>query len=69
MSSSPGPTDGASRAPVGQSRLVRLTEELRELEAALRQGGGPERIARQHEQDKLTARERVALLIDPRSRF
>ena len=27
-------------------------------------GGGEERIARQHEQDKLTARERLALLID-----
>ena len=27
-------------------------------------GGGEERIARQHEQGKLTARERLALLID-----
>src|SRR5690606_35759427 len=27
--------------------------------------GGPEKIARQHEQGKLTARERIALLLDP----
>jgi len=58
---------GAAGAPAG--RLRRLTAELRELEARLREGGGEERIRRQHEQGKLTARERVALLIDPRSRF
>jgi acetyl-CoA carboxylase carboxyltransferase component len=27
-------------------------------------GGGPDRIAKQHEQGKLTARERVDLLVD-----
>ena len=30
-----------------------------------RLGGGHERIARQHAADKLTARERLELLIDP----
>lgn len=38
--------------------------ELRALEVELRRGGGEERIARQHAQGKLTARERVDLLLD-----
>jgi acetyl-CoA carboxylase carboxyltransferase component len=58
------PTAGA-----GESRLRALARELAELEARLRQGGGERRIERQHEQGKLTARERIALLLDPRSRF
>ena len=47
------------------SRLRALTAELRELEARLRAGGGPERVEKQHQQGKLTARERVQLLLDP----
>ncbi|MGH7549861.1 MAG: acyl-CoA carboxylase subunit beta [Gemmatimonadota bacterium] len=53
----------------GPSRLRRLVQELRELEERLRQGGGPERIQRQHDQGKLTARERVEMLRDPGTRF
>src|SRR5689334_23661140 len=41
-----------------------LVEELEARRAKARLGGGDEKIARQHEQDKLTARERLALLID-----
>jgi 3-methylcrotonyl-CoA carboxylase beta subunit len=51
------------------SRLARLTAELRELEARLREGGGPDRIRRQHEQGKWTARERIARLLDPDAPF
>ena len=47
------------------SRLKTLTAEYRELRARLEQGGGPERVRRQHEQGKLTARERVTKLLDP----
>jgi len=47
-----------------RSRLHKLTAELRQLEAKLRQGGGPERIEKQHRQGKLTARERIDLLLD-----
>ena len=47
-----------------QSRLRELTDELRELEAKIRLGGGPERIEKQHQQGKLTARERIDLLLD-----
>jgi acetyl-CoA carboxylase carboxyltransferase component len=49
------------------SRLRALTAELRDLEAKLREGGGPEKIRKQHEQGKLTARERVELLLNKNS--
>jgi acetyl-CoA carboxylase carboxyltransferase component len=51
------------------SRLRQLGAELRELEERLRQGGGAERVARQHKQGKLTARERIERLCDPGSLF
>ena len=41
----------------------RLEELLRRREES-RQGGGPEAVARQHERGKLTARERIDLLLD-----
>jgi acetyl-CoA carboxylase carboxyltransferase component len=51
------------------ARLRELSEDLRRLEETLRQGGGADRIAKQHTQGKLTARERIDLLRDPDSRF
>src|SRR6266446_10278217 len=45
-------------------RLRELTAELQQLEARLRLGGGPDKIKRQHAQGKLTARERINLLLD-----
>src|SRR5687767_13719713 len=44
-------------------RLRQLTDELKQLENRLRLGGGPDKIERQHQQGKLTARERIALLL------
>src|SRR5689334_1951052 len=41
-----------------------LVEELEARRAQARLGGGEEKIARQHAQDKLTARERLDLLVD-----
>ncbi|HET8654224.1 MAG TPA: carboxyl transferase domain-containing protein [Longimicrobiaceae bacterium] len=52
-----------------EGRLAASTAEFRALAEHLREGGGAKRIARQHEQGKLTARERIALLLDPQSRF
>jgi acetyl-CoA carboxylase carboxyltransferase component len=46
------------------SLLRPLAEDLRARRAQIGLGGGPEKIAAQHAQDKLTARERIALLID-----
>src|SRR5687768_12529543 len=48
-------------------RLRQLTDELKQLENRLRLGGGPDKIERQHQQGKLTARERIALLLDKNS--
>src|SRR6202140_5350220 len=46
------------------SLLRPLVEDLHARRAAIMLGGGEEKIARQHGQGKLTARERLALLID-----
>ncbi len=51
------------------ARLRELSASLRELEERLRQGGGADKVERQHKQGKLTARERIARLCDPGSRF
>src|SRR5215472_12152791 len=39
-------------------------EELRRRHAAAEEGGGPERRTRQHKEGKLSARERIELLLD-----
>ena len=58
-------THSACRTPHSPlSRLKTLTAEYRELKARLEQGGGPDKVRRQHEQGKLTARERVEALLD-----
>src|SRR6185437_6038748 len=46
------------------SRLRQLSDQLLQLETRLRAGGGPDKIDRQHQQGKLTARERIELLLD-----
>lgn len=51
------------------SRLRDLGAQVRELEARLREGGGPDKTAREHKKGKLTARERVAKLCDADTRF
>jgi len=50
-----------------RTRLRALVADLQRLEAKLRRGGGPEKIERQHQQGKLTARERIELLLDKES--
>jgi acetyl-CoA carboxylase carboxyltransferase component len=49
---------------VDRPSLRSLVEDLHERRERAKLGGGRERIAQQHERDKLTARERLALLID-----
>jgi len=46
-----------------QDRLRELAERETQAEA----GGGAERVAKQHQSGKLTARERIDLLLDPGS--
>jgi propionyl-CoA carboxylase beta chain len=49
--------------PTNDERLARLDQ----MRAEALQGGGPVRVQRQHEWGKLTARERLDLLLDPGS--
>lgn len=46
------------------SRLRTLSEDYRRLERKLKLGGGPEKVEKIHKQGKLTARERIGLLLD-----
>lgn len=52
---------------MARSRRQLVLERLAELDAQARAGGGAERQQRQHAQGKLTARERIDLLLDPDS--
>jgi len=49
--------------------MRQLVENLQELEEKLRLGGGPKKIEKQHRDGKLTARERIAHLLDAGSLF
>jgi acetyl-CoA carboxylase carboxyltransferase component len=65
MSTTEKPPDHvAADTLVARPSLRSLAEDLHERREQAKLGGGPDRIERQHEQDKLTARERLALLID-----
>jgi acetyl-CoA carboxylase carboxyltransferase component len=58
------PPRAAADTLVARPPLRSLAEELHERRERAKLGGGQERIDRQHEAGKLTARERLALLID-----
>ena len=49
------------------SNARRLLDDLHHRQAQAEQGGGPERLAQQHRKGKLSARERLDLLLDPGS--
>ncbi|HEX8539263.1 MAG TPA: carboxyl transferase domain-containing protein, partial [Cystobacter sp.] len=51
----------------GTSETDPLRARLQQLEKQAELGGGADRIAKQHEAGKLTARERIDLLLDPGS--
>jgi 3-methylcrotonyl-CoA carboxylase beta subunit len=50
-------------------RIVDLLTSIKNEEEQIRQGGGPKAIESQHKKGRLTARERIAKLIDPGSQF
>jgi methylmalonyl-CoA carboxyltransferase large subunit len=54
-------------AAATRKSMEQLTKSLHQNKERLRQGGGPERQAKQKEQGKLSARERIDLLVDPDS--
>ena len=57
-------TEAVQPAP---SPIETQLDNLRARRATLQQGGGKERIDKQHKSGKLTARERIAKLVDPTS--
>src|SRR5256885_7481499 len=67
---SEGPVSQTDTPRAGAGELVArpplrsLVDDLHERREHARLGGGEEKIARQHADDKLTARERLTLLID-----
>jgi 3-methylcrotonyl-CoA carboxylase beta subunit len=69
----PPSTTKSSKSESNPPRTARswesLLEALRRDRAKLAEGGGPKAIARQHEKKRLTARERIARLIDADSTF
>ena len=50
-----------------RSRLVQLLDDLRGEEKLIRQGGGARATEAQRRKGRLTARERLSLLLDPRT--
>jgi acetyl-CoA carboxylase carboxyltransferase component len=51
------------------AHMRHLVEQLHKLEERLRAGGGAARIEKQHKAGKMTARERIAALLDSETRF
>jgi 3-methylcrotonyl-CoA carboxylase beta subunit len=51
------------------AHMTFLVDQLHKLEDRLRAGGGPDKIEKQHRAGKLTARERIAKLLDPGAYF
>ena len=60
----PASKEATPPAPKSPGRRERLHARLEDLRAASLSGGGEEAVKRQHERGKLTARERIALLLD-----
>src|SRR3989440_3287867 len=56
-------------AIAASAHMTHLVNQLQRLEERLRAGGGPGKIDKQHRAGKLTARERIARLLDPDACF
>jgi 3-methylcrotonyl-CoA carboxylase beta subunit len=50
-------------------RMIDLVAEIKNQETGIQQGGGAKAIESQHKKGRLTARERIAKLIDPHTSF
>jgi 3-methylcrotonyl-CoA carboxylase beta subunit len=60
------------KSPAFQANSRQMIDRLTEIkneESRIREGGGAKAIESQHKKKRLTARERIALLIDPKSEF
>ncbi len=65
------PVKSWDKAKYEQNRefMEQLIREIEEEESQIRLGGGQKRIERQHNKGRLTARERIDLLIDDQTQF
>ena len=59
----------APRARTNAQKMSALLAQIQSQESEIRQGGGPKAIEAQHAKQRLTARERLDLLLDPGSNF
>ena len=59
----------AKKSRANTSGMEILLQALAQQEDVIRQGGGPKAIEAQHAKKRLTARERLALLLDPNEEF
>ncbi len=59
----------SSRFERNQKAVAELITQVRNQEEIIQQGGGAKAIESQHKKNRLTARERIALLIDPGTEF
>src|SRR5580692_3300955 len=62
-------SNDAAQTVARTAHMRHLVETVGHLEDKLREGGGTERIEKQHRASKLTARERIVRLLDPGTRF
>jgi len=60
---------GSERARANRDALLKLLAEMRQQEDAIRLGGGEKAIEAQHGKKRLTARERLDLLLDQGTEF
>jgi len=59
----------SSRFEKNMRAMADLVTRMHNEEEQIRQGGGPKAIDSQHNKGRLTARERIALLLDPRTQL
>jgi 3-methylcrotonyl-CoA carboxylase beta subunit len=67
LTSSVDPT--SARFEKNMRAMAALVAQVRNQEETIREGGGARNIDAQHKKGRLTARERIALLLDPGSEF
>src|SRR6202012_372735 len=59
----------SSRFARNQQVVAELVTQIRNEEDIIQQGGGEKAIESQHKKGRLTARERIAMLVDPGTEF
>src|SRR5512146_2747176 len=58
---------GSARFEKNMRAMAELVSRIHNEQQEIRQGGGAQAVANQHSKGRLTARERIALLLDPRT--